>query len=433
VKKIKGFTLVELLITISILVIVFGMASTIIIQIIHANSKIAVQRQVILEARNAIEVIARQTRVAMGQRNQGQADAIVADPGGSSIQINQSPIGNGTGGDYVSYSLNPLTHEIEVTTGNIQNGTTREDLDIMLILDTTGSMTVCGDTNRKPCGKKIDYMKGAADDFIDYFTTQDSQGVSPPQDRIGAVAFSGCYTPTGATKLNSLTYSSSFSSIKNNIDALVPCDNTSMRSGIYQAVQELNSNIIVGRTAKKVAIVLSDGIANLNGTGSSSCSGVPTDLAVCEANIGWGAGNNNIEFYSLGLGTTTSTGIDQITLARIAHDYNAVTGQITPDDRYYYVNATDLKSVFLKIAGKITNDVLSCPGSATPGPCPPYELTSSQVDVTGAQFQQSFTSLQPFVTITLTIQSKNFGSSPDWKKASVTVQEVISSRDYSGS
>jgi Mg-chelatase subunit ChlD len=186
---------------------------------------------------------------------------------------------------------------------NVINGQLKQPLDVMIVIDKSGSMA----------GNKITQAKDAANAFID--------NLVPGSDRVGYVNYS-----TKGTLINGLT--TSVSTVKSNISSTVIDANTNIGGAIKTAFQEISDN--ARPEVKHVIVLLTDGEANISDTKGQTAN----QYAINQANI---AKVDGTIIYTVGLGTS----VDANLLKAIAN---------LPSNYYYSPTGLDLSSIYLKIA-----------------------------------------------------------------------------------
>ncbi len=148
----KSFTLIEILVAVGIIATIMVLVISLIVSIIHFNYKMSLQRQINREARNIMEMIVREGRLARGATGTPSEQAIqigqiIENPppklvfdkstGNSAINLREVPQLGRTFGLYppTNGSLNIINQPYTVT------GTpTVSSADIMIVLDQSGSM-----------------------------------------------------------------------------------------------------------------------------------------------------------------------------------------------------------------------------------------------------------------------------------------------------
>ena len=90
-KNHKGFTMVEMLVTITIFVAAITSATALFIAVIHSQMKSNAQRQTMQDARYAMETITREVRMATGTSSKPAIERIIGDDGKVKLVLNNIP------------------------------------------------------------------------------------------------------------------------------------------------------------------------------------------------------------------------------------------------------------------------------------------------------------------------------------------------------
>ncbi len=176
--------------------------------------------------------------------------------------------------------------------------TCKAPLDVMMVLDRSGSMNDDGMSPEQP----LTDAKNGASAFIDT--------LSDIKDRAGVVSFSS------AAVLNS-GLSSNFSAVKATYASLTAQGFTNTASAISRAQTELST---AGRpTAKKVIVLLSDGVPNVDGMSQ-------TDAATEAILSATQAKNAGTVIYAIGLGDASASAVLSSVASSPASYFFAPTG-----------------------------------------------------------------------------------------------------------
>ncbi|HIC89642.1 MAG TPA: DNRLRE domain-containing protein, partial [Anaerolineae bacterium] len=240
--------------------------------------------------------------------------------------------------------------------------TERRPLDVMIVLDRSGSMDDAGGTPPQP----ITDAKNAAKHLVDELDSS--------IDRVGLVSYADWATlDAGLTD--------DFQSVKNAIDALSTGGYTNIGDAVFKAQEELSNN---GRPqAVPVIVLLSDGVANRSHAGDS-CDTWPSTPTACTndaINQAATAKSAGTVIYTIGLNLDNigdEHGEDVENLARQVLQSMASS----PANYYESPTSSELEGIFDDIANIITNvagtdvvvtdilppDVHYISGSAVPSP-----------------------------------------------------------------
>lgn len=346
------------------------------------------------------------------------------------------------------------------------------------------------DDTDPPCAPKIQKLEDAANHFVDLMMGDDPLTGDPSPHQIGLVTYANHVLPATHPLTQDPT---GIQEVKNLIDSMDSqmSEGTNICEAIsngnsYFSRPEARSD------AKKIVVFFSDGAANCPCCTQWACSVLtdPEGRAECEAAVAsgevricppgdplftdscvwdWrcsqdlcggpppaGSGYENnprgkaqyqaslgrdpggITYYSIGIGSRLEADpnfdLDPLTLGHIADcpdetlDLNAENeGRdpvVTCDTYLESNNAEALDDFFSGLAeGFWVN-------SRTGGdPTPDIRLTSSDVMVVDAEFQMSDTDdVQPWLRIKIKVSNRI--QTPDWRHVEVTLETIISSRDY---
>lgn len=286
----SSFTLIEILVAVGIIATIMVLVITLIVSIIHFNYKMSLQRQVNREARNIMEMIVREGRLARGATN--ATDPAQNMPAISVGRLDGSDWTDATTDIYARFREVPQLARIfgnnggnlDLVTQNYSVGTSSyiEPADIMLVLDVTSSMleSVVGnsevgctlsaggynlasivDSPSSSCDYAVTKMKAsekAAKNFVQILF--DSAG----DFRVGLMTYAaskptsrdtGFLEPLTQLKDN-LIYKQT---LDTDIDERKGQWNTNIAQSLEAALQELAAKAIAGR--KQAVVFMTDGYA----------------------------------------------------------------------------------------------------------------------------------------------------------------------------
>ena len=219
-------------------------------------------------------------------------------------------------------------------------GTPCEDMDIMLIMDCSGSMSIMDAEVGGSTVSRMDAAKVAAKDFIDLLPTGTNT-------RVGVVS----YESYGAAGIEQ-PLTTAFTDAKTAIDGLSAGAMTAMTAigeGLEMGKDELTVN---GTTNRRVFLLLTDGIANRRPPGWSSPAGWvsppgtwnPNELyAFVEAHDAMTLDvTNPTNVYTVGMGNQTK--INEYFLEVLAHSSGG---------EYFYANTTAVSEMFDEVRADI--------------------------------------------------------------------------------
>jgi Flp pilus assembly protein TadG len=190
-----------------------------------------------------------------------------------------------------------FAHVLGINSGGVSTSAEAgaELLDIMVVLDRSGSMCIdshgvhinCpGPSTWQPFNSVRDAAKTFAGEF------------SPTYAHIGLVSYS---TSTTLNRPLGTEFVGATSLYHTAINGLVPAGYTNIGGAIARARQELTgANARPG--AEKIIVLLSDGRANVNSSGSVCFFGSCSSAATYARNEATTAANLGIDIYTLGLG-----------------------------------------------------------------------------------------------------------------------------------
>jgi len=458
--RLKSFTLIEVLVSVGIFAMVMSMALALIINIIHYTTKTAIQRQVNQEARNISDTVSQKAKLAMGRPDiPNSVPEVPAQPG---IQVDPA-----TNDLVITDASSQQTTFQLLTAGTILETVTRFDfnstvtlppkLDIILILDRTGSMNDCA-TPSTPCPlTKLQALKTAADNFVDIIKNSAIATGDPSYHRIGMVAYGSKQYYLGTPpvlhddpEMKKYNLDSDFDGLKTDINNLTAEGSTWMGEALNQANGIVSNDSNPRSDSSRYYVLMSDGCANMPGCyykGSFGsyypyCEKV-SDSGNCNSNIisppsavcKWkqpitdavnfakdrppsGLG---VDIFSLGFGSGNTN--DRV--GEACFDEATLKTVPGPTGTYFAASsAEDLNDDFTIIAQMLT-------GIETNKIPTTYNLSSTAVNVTAFGYNVYGDPAQPFLELDITVRSKDWDSSPEWKKAEVHLKTVISSRDYS--
>lgn len=419
----KSFTLIEVLIAVGIAGMIIVVIAQFIVYFAHLSFRAAAYNQLNSEARNVLNTLSRETALAIGRPSippTSSAPAISYDSVTGTLTVTDATklekkisIVPKTGYTAIQESVTPAT-----VSGSSQ--TIYTPMDIMLVLDHTGSM---GDPSGIG-GTKLDALKRAINGTPGFINTilAVNQASGTETNRIGLAKYSTCDT-NDAEILNNLT--ADYTTLSNKVNSLTDCGATPMAAGIKKANDYLETSSDVRPEAKKIIVLFSDGMANVGGPCNDpdvvSRIQCAIEAAITQANNGRVEG---LEYYSLGLGTGVA--LDECTLRKVANDYITDNCQDDPGVERYFnaASAADLNQAFQALAEKMIDTTTYIPGNPVN-----FDLTSDKVNISGLNFGYSDTG-QPYLKISFTISNNVPASAPSWKKVSLPVETIISSRDY---
>jgi len=473
-----GFTLVEMVVSVSIFATVVLIACTTFIKVLHAQQKTNAQRKVIQEGRYLLDSIAREINLSQGSGTdkpwvlRKDDGTISIDGTGSQLDIisatpdYSNPTGS-TKNSNKTYKLssNGTNNTIEFSENNNNTvaSTERSYLDIVLIFDLSRSMTygdASGTTTRYEAAKE------AAKNFLDT--------LDPVYDRSSLVTFAGNGTynftkvrsqltdtiGTTRQKVNDIKSDREFFSGPhyanvgwNGCETLYPCifGSTPIEHGLSLAnslLQDSNvpprldasGNIVLDNdgnpvTTKRIEILLTDGSANRleNGTwcdrndppyGADGTTVVNKCKAYAIMHANEGRTNFDLKMFTIRFGSTAVGGSDEQTLRQIAGSSDLTTPVNPGDCLNNYCNAPgadDLENVYQNIENVIKNytdtPIISTPNS---------NITSDTVNIGSLKFTEGANSGVPFLNISITLIVDNGGS----KKSKITLETTVTSRAY---
>lgn len=175
----------------------------------------------------------------------------------------------------------------------------KTDVDIMLVLDKTGSMGWCSSGGTYSCGhNKIEDLKTAAKAFVEYF--KDTQA----DDRLGLVSYSvGCTIdpPSGYHLGNNF-----YNGIKTAIEAMTASGNTDIADALNLSITSTYGlQPVVGR--KQFLVLFTDGVPNVLRSNFRR-NGTARDAAV-KCNDNYCASSSGIYTYLIDQNTGADTSI----------------------------------------------------------------------------------------------------------------------------
>lgn len=451
----KGFTLVEMVVAVGIFCIVMLLASALVISIIRANYKTRIQRQVNDEARNIIETITREAKLAFGKEGE---KTITVEPGGKKLVLVESPSLT------KSYQLTDAgggNQSIEVkSTPFATSSGERPKRDIVLVVDASESMNDMvkqGGVTKE----RHEWVKEAIEKFLK------SSSLDPTYDQVALVSYNGTSTifvlpnyhqAEGRSKIRS-NLTINYNDILTSYDGIVFVSSTGIPKGMEEA-----SGILLGSgrpDAQKFQILLSDGCANTphvwydkDGNWQVKCnevccvnkccggtdifyhknSDLPLALRLFFGDLVQDkmdqqikrAVNNGISVFTVGFADkdAASYTLDQTCCRGFGNCLDSIyLNDIAQQTGGGYFKATkpeDFVNYFKVIAGKMYKA----------GPSNTALITSGDVNVKDLKFDLYDDKTQPFLNIEITVESKDYDTSPSWRRASVTYKTTISSRDY---
>ncbi len=233
-------------------------------------------------------------------------------------------------------------------------------LDVELIVDRSGSM---GDSQFNSGGHaRMYWAQHAADGLVDSLDATGGVGGGSNLHHVGLTVFSGT-----TASVNLALGTSSASTVKSHIDALVASGNTPLRQGMAAGAGDLAANGEASRgglAVKHVIILMSDGRPNPDNTG-------PTGGRPTQANIDSFRASADV-VYSIAIGEG-GTGASQVDLALMES-----LAKPTPGAYHQVVDANGLPSLF----SDIFEQIACTPGIKVVKSADPTTLPAGGGDVT---------------------------------------------------
>ena len=161
-----------------------------------------------------------------------------------------------------------------------------EPLDIVLVLDTSGSMS----------GSKMTNLKSASKNFIDATAEANNGLEQSKQSRISIVSFA-----SSVTTKSELTYvtAQNASSLKQQIDSLGANGATHAEEGLDRASSILNNGMRNG--AKQIVIFFTDGEPNHSDDWLGGISGFDREVAADAVNVAGEMKSSGVTIYAIGV------------------------------------------------------------------------------------------------------------------------------------
>lgn len=307
--KFKSFTLMELMVAVSIFALVSVLLTAFIINIMHLSARFSLQRQLNQQMTNLLETISREARIAQqvsgedGVKVDGDTLTLRVAPGYEKIY---SLVGD-SGGRHIQVAYQPY------------EATEHNQVDIMLVLDMSGSMKRLA--NPLDSKTKIEALRNSAKGFVDII-----QGKTSYDAQIGIISFD-----VEAHKISALT--KDWETLKDNIDPIAPTEAIGASTDTCAGIDLANEKILEDRqSANKIIILMSDGRANI-ACGKELPPDESSQKAIEKSQEGWsnityytiGFGminrSHNFSCYTLDLSEGSDNFIDELTLRKIAQDY----------------------------------------------------------------------------------------------------------------
>ncbi len=238
-----------------------------------------------------------------------------------------------------------------------------KNLDIALVIDRSATMNDIESDGRR----KLEWAKDAAKGFV-----QEIQNTGTTSVKVAVSSF-GAQGNDGTGILTSEYNSSLNSLLSGNLPSVITAINNVVHIKPGTCIEcglRIGNNELKNTGSRKVAILLSDGMANHNWDGTTNDSIVK---AIVEANKGR---TNGIEYRVLGYGLKSKNQIDESTLLNIAGH---------PLYYQYKPNVSDWSDAFLTILQELCG--------ATPPPPQPIATLYSIADATvfaGTNANQNF-------------------------------------------
>lgn len=416
-QKNKGFTLVEMLVAITLFTVVFMLAAASLINMLHSQAKTNAQRQTIQEARYILEGISRDIKIAQGSETVPinptpwriyDSSGNESDKGSLLKIINTTPNpsagSNNSKETHKTYEVvaNGTANSIKVQSNftDIQKGV-RKNLDIVLILDASGSMA-----GKMPDESvtKMAVAKERAIDFVDLLSNRSTGGFN---DRVSVVS----YEET-ATKEVGLT--NDFLDAENKINSITTAWGTNVDAGMKIANKEILDND--RPDANKVIILLTDGVANwhkLNPGDNDWCyDDIGRDTTCKTAAISNATDiKGTATYYAIGLGKANY--IDEKFMEQIVAQ--------TPPGFYRNAPTTgDLATLYTDIFTAITAPVIATTTGTK------QDTVSENLNVESLVFESNTLDAVPFLNITMTLEVAD--PKKEHRKAKITLRTTISAR-----
>lgn len=244
-----------------------------------------------------------------------------------------------------------------------------DPIDVIMCTDRSGSM-LYDDPDRmysvREAGKEFTMALSSTRDQAGLVTFGRSGYISRPgyNSGISTHEIDNSYTyPRSYSSYATIdkSLSNDFTSLRQELDKIVPDHGTPMRYGVYRSIKDIKSN--ARSNSVKAIILLSDGDYNwygdplARGTSRTTWSATDfsdlttnfykfSDITTAEQNLTVYAKNNNIKIFSIGYADSISTG-GKKTLRVLAE----ATG-----GKYYDASASDISDVYTDIAGELQTE-----------------------------------------------------------------------------